>query len=72
VTFGPTPCGRALPTVGGMGKPDPMCPIRLGDACSLCVPGATGPQDCPLVAEVMRDPELRGRLAELRRERTAR
>jgi hypothetical protein len=55
-----------------MGKPDPRCPIRLGDACSLCVPGATGPQDCPLVAEVMRDPELRARLAELRQERSAR
>ena len=48
--------------------PVPMCPIRIGDACSLCVPGATGPEDCPLVAEVMRDPELRARLAVLRRE----
>jgi len=45
-----------------------MCPIRLGDACSLCVPGATGQENCALVAEVMRDPELRERLAELRRE----
>jgi uncharacterized protein DUF6767 len=44
-----------------------MCPIRLGDACSLCVPGATGPEDCLLVAEVMRDPDLRARLAGLRR-----
>jgi hypothetical protein len=48
-----------------------MCPIRLGESCSLCVPGATGPADCPLVAEVMRDPELRERLAELRREYVA-
>ncbi|MDT0182898.1 hypothetical protein Q9S36_22220 [Microbacterium sp. ARD31] len=44
------------------------CPLRPGDFCSLCVPGATGPQDCPTVAEVMRDPDLRDRLAELRRE----
>ena len=51
-----------------MARPDPQCPIRIGDSCSLCVPGATGPQDCPLVAEVMRDPELRERLAALRRE----
>ncbi|CUR62460.1 hypothetical protein NOCA180104 [metagenome] len=44
------------------------CPLRPGDWCTLCVPGATGPQDCPTVAEVMRDPDLRERLAELRRE----
>ena len=46
----------------------PQCPIRIGDACSLCVPGATGPQDCALVTLVMEDPDLRERLAELRRE----
>ncbi|WP_159081504.1 DUF6767 domain-containing protein [Nocardioides sediminis] len=46
----------------------PQCPVRPGDACSLCVPGATGPQDCHLVAMVMSDPDLRARLAELRRE----
>ena len=51
-----------------MSAPNAMCPLRPGDACTLCVPGATGPQDCPTVAEVMRDPELRARLAELRRE----
>ncbi|WP_243057211.1 DUF6767 domain-containing protein [Nocardioides sp. SR21] len=54
-----------------MAKPNPMCPIRIGEACSLCVPGTTGPEDCPLVAEVMRDPDLRARLAELRREHRA-
>lgn len=47
---------------------DARCPLRPGDMCSLCVPGATGPADCPTVAEVMRDPALRERLAELRRE----
>ena len=46
---------------------DARCPLRPGDMCSLCVPGATGPADCPTVAEVMRDPALRERLAELRR-----
>jgi hypothetical protein len=51
-----------------MGKPFAMCPIRIGEACSLCVPGASGPENCALVAEVMRDPELRAQLAELRRE----
>ncbi|MGY2704289.1 DUF6767 domain-containing protein [Nocardioides sp. HB32] len=51
-----------------MRKPVAMCPVRPGDPCSLCVPGATGPEDCPLVAEVMRDPELRARLADLRRD----
>jgi len=47
----------------------PMCPIRLGEPCSLCEHGVTGPQDCPLVYLVMSDPDLRERLAELRRER---
>ena len=42
--------------------------MRPGDACSLCVPGATGPEDCPLVTLVMDDPDLRARLAELRQE----
>ncbi|REF36759.1 DUF6767 domain-containing protein [Thermasporomyces composti] len=43
--------------------PTPMCPIRVGDACTLCVPGATGPQDCGLVYLVRSDPELREQLA---------
>lgn len=54
-----------------MAARSPQCPLRPGDACSLCVPGATGPEDCPTVAEVMRDPELRARLAELRAEHLA-
>jgi hypothetical protein len=49
-------------------RPDARCPIRIGDACSLCVPGATGPQDCSLVQLVMSDPDLREELARLRRE----
>ncbi|MFN8190748.1 MAG: DUF6767 domain-containing protein [Nocardioidaceae bacterium] len=54
-----------------MAARSPQCPLRPGDACSLCVPGATGPEDCPTVAEVMRDPDLRARLAELRAEHLA-
>ncbi|UJP09626.1 hypothetical protein L2X99_14590 [Microbacterium sp. KUDC0406] len=47
--------------------PQPMCPVRAGDPCSLCIPGASGPQDCPIVQLVMDDPELRERAHELRR-----
>ena len=45
--------------------PNAMCPLRPGDHCTLCVPGATGPADCPTVAMVMADPDLRARLREL-------
>jgi len=45
--------------------PDAQCPLRPG-TCSLCVPGATGPQDCGLVYLVMSDPELREELHRLR------
>ena len=47
--------------------PDARCPIRPGDACSLCQPGATGPQDCGLVYLVMSDPDLREELSRVRR-----
>lgn len=47
------------------------CPLRPGDACMLCVPGVSGPEDCPTVAEVMRDPDLRARLRELQAEHRA-
>ena len=46
--------------------PVPLCPLRPGDACSLCVPGVSGPQDCGLVYLAMDDPELRAGLAERR------
>ena len=45
---------------------EPQCPIRIGEPCSLCVPGASGPHDCSLVQLVMSDPELRARLHHLR------
>jgi hypothetical protein len=45
-----------------------QCPIRLGEPCSLCSPGATGPQDCGLVYLVMQDRDLREELARMRAE----
>ncbi|HLN76052.1 MAG TPA: DUF6767 domain-containing protein [Nocardioidaceae bacterium] len=48
-------------------RPEAQCPIRPGDACSLCQPGATGPEDCGLVYLVMSDPELREELNRVRR-----
>jgi hypothetical protein len=47
---------------------DARCPIRVGEPCTLCVPGATGPRDCGLVYLVMDDAELREALADNRRE----
>jgi hypothetical protein len=49
-------------------RPVPKCPLRLGESCTLCNPGASGPEDCPTVYAVMTDPDLRARLAELRLE----
>lgn len=50
-----------------------MCPIRVGEPCSLCVPGVSGPQDCGLVYLVQDDPEMREELAKRRTaQRTAR
>lgn len=47
--------------------PEAKCPIRPGDACTLCQPGVTGPQDCGLVYLVMSDPDLREELNRVRR-----
>jgi hypothetical protein len=47
--------------------PTPQCPIRPGEPCTLCFPGATGPQDCGLVYLVESDDEMREQLAERRR-----
>lgn len=49
----------------------PRCPLRPDDPCSLCEPGATGPQDCGKVYLVMDDPELRELYIAHRRERRA-
>ena len=47
--------------------PTAQCPIRLGEPCTLCFPGATGPRDCGLVYLVESDDEMREQLAERRR-----
>lgn len=47
-----------------MARPQAKCPIRPGDPCTLCVPGASGPQDCGLVWLVMGDEDLRAELHE--------
>lgn len=38
---------------------DARCPLRPQDRCSLCFPGANGPQDCGLVYLVRDDDDLR-------------
>lgn len=50
-------------------RPQPKCPIRVGELCSLCFPGADGPQNCGLVYLVQSDPELREQWAATREER---
>jgi hypothetical protein len=43
------------------------CPLRPGQPCTLCHPDAhSGPQDCPTVAIVMGDDDLRAELAHRR------
>ena len=51
--------------------PQPKCPIRLGEPCSLCFPGADGPHNCGLIYLVQNDPELVEQLAAKRAERRA-
>lgn len=50
-------------------RPQPKCPIRIGEPCSLCFLGADGPQNCGLVYLVQSDPELREQWAATRAER---
>lgn len=45
------------------------CRIRLGEPCRLCMPGATGPQDCGLVYLVLTDADLCEELARMCAER---
>ena len=49
--------------------PQPKCPIRLGEPCSLCFPGADGPNNCGLIYLVQSDPDLVEQLAAKRAER---
>ena len=44
------------------------CQVRLGEPCRLCMPGATGPQDCGVAYLVMTDPDLREELERMRAE----
>ena len=46
-------------TPGPRRRPDPRCPLRPDDPCTLCQPGATGPGDCGLVYLMMADEDLR-------------
>ena len=46
---------------------DARCPLWPGEPCTLCHPEASGPQDCPTVAIVMDDDELRAELSRRRR-----
>jgi hypothetical protein len=51
---------------------DASCPLRSGHPCTLCHPDArTGPQDCPTVAIVMDDADLRAELSRRRNEYAA-
>lgn len=44
-----------------------LCPLRPGQPCTLCHPEAhLGPQDCPTVAIVMADDDLKAELARRR------
>ena len=52
-------------------RPEPRCPVRIGEPCTLCFPGADGPQNCGLVYLVHTDPELRDQLAAKRAEHRA-
>jgi hypothetical protein len=41
---------------------EPLCPLRPGQPCTLCFPGASGPENCGRVYLVMSDPQLRADL----------
>lgn len=64
--------GGSVADTGVRRGPDAMCPLRPGQPCTLCHPEAhLGPQDCPTVAIVMDDPELRAEVARRRAEHAA-
>ncbi|MGV8845099.1 DUF6767 domain-containing protein [Tessaracoccus sp.] len=53
----------AAPATRSRKRPDPKCPLRPGEPCTLCQASVTGPQDCALVYLVMDDPDTRDALA---------
>jgi len=60
--------GRACPRmfIAELRQGHPLHRFLPGAPCSLCVPGASGPQDCGLVYLVISDPDLRERLHQIR------
>lgn len=52
--------------------PQPKCPLRPGEPCTLCQLDVTGPQDCPVVFLVMGDEELHAEWAQKWRAKRAR
>jgi hypothetical protein len=49
------------------GRVEAACPLRPGEPCTLCHPDALyGPQDCPTVAIVFDDDDLRAELGRRR------
>jgi hypothetical protein len=59
-------CFQRDPDGRGEDRAAGQVPLRPGDPCSLCVPGASGPQGCGLVYLVMSDLDLRERLHQMR------
>ncbi|WP_199711195.1 DUF6767 domain-containing protein [Tessaracoccus antarcticus] len=57
----------AVPAARPRKRPDPKCPLRPGEPCTLCQASVTGPQDCGLVYLIMDDPESRDELAAWKR-----
>ena len=52
---------------GSWGTVPALCPLQPGQPCTLCHPEAKlGPQDCPTVALVMDDADLRAEASRLR------
>jgi hypothetical protein len=70
VSDAPVPTVTADGATATRRRPDAMCPLRAGQPCTLCHPEAhVGPQDCPTVALVMADPDLRAGLSRWRSSR---
>ena len=42
-----------------MSRATPNCPIRDNEPCTLCFPGAEGPENCGLVYLVQTDDDMR-------------
>ena len=49
---------QRLPTTRKKPRPDPRCPLRPSDPCTLCQYDVSGPWDCPLVYLAKPDEDL--------------